>query len=89
MPVNPSKKRLNKHQPERNKMIKMDNKKWLIVIAVILVGIFTIMMIGVTQKTEGEKIGESISDIVDSADDGVEEFKEEVKDEIDDHTDSR
>lgn len=70
-------------------MIKMDNKKWLIVIAVILVGIFTIMLIGVTQKTDGEKIGDSISDIVDSAGDRAKEFQEEIKDEIDDHTDSR
>lgn len=70
-------------------MINQSNKKWLIVIAVILVGIFTIMLIGVNQKTDGEKIGDSISDIVDSAGDRAKEFQEEIKDEIDDHTDSR
>lgn len=70
-------------------MINQGNKKWLIVIAVILVGIFTVMIYGVTQKTDGDKIGESISDVIDSASEGAEEFKEEVKDEIDDHTDSR
>jgi hypothetical protein len=70
-------------------MINQGNKKWLIAITVILVGIFTVMLIGVTQKTEGEKIGDSISDVIDSAGNGAEEFREEVKDEIDDHTDSR
>ena len=70
-------------------MINQSNKKWLIVIAVILVGIFTVMLIGVTQKTDGEKIGESISDVIDSAGDGAKEFKEEIEDEIDDHTNSR
>lgn len=70
-------------------MMNTPNKKWLIVIAVALVGISMVMLIGVTQKTEGEKIGESISDVIDSAGDGAKEFQEEVKDEIDDHTDSR
>jgi len=67
-------------------MIGSQNKKWLIAIAVILIGIFTVMVIGITQQTDGEKIGDSISDIVDSASDGAKEFQEEVKDEIDDHT---
>lgn len=70
-------------------MINQTNKKWLIAIAVILVGIFTVMLISVNQKTEGEKIGESIGDIVDSAGDGAKELQEEIKDEIDDHTTDR
>jgi len=70
-------------------MITSSNKKWLIAITVILVGIFTVMLMGVPQKTESEKIGDSISDIVDSAGDGIEEFGEEVKDEIDDNTTDR
>lgn len=70
-------------------MMNTQNKKWLIVIAVVLVGIFSVILYGVTQQTDGEKIGDSISDIVDSAGDGAKEFQEEVKDEIDDHTDSR
>lgn len=70
-------------------MINQSNKKWLIVIVVILVGIFAVMLIGVNQKTDGEKIGESISDVIDSAGDSTKEFKEEIKDEIDDHTTDR
>lgn len=69
--------------------MNVNNKKWLVIIAVILVGIFTVMLIGATQKTDGEKIGDSISDIVDSAGDGAKEFQEEIKDEIDDNTDSK
>jgi len=66
-----------------------DNQKWLIVIAVILAGIFSVMILRGPPETQGEKIGNSISDIIDSASEGAEEFKEEVIDEIDDHTDSR
>jgi low affinity Fe/Cu permease len=67
--------------------MKIDNK--LILIAIAVAGIFTVMLIGVTQKTEGEKIGESISDIIDSAGDEARDMREEIKDEIDDRTDSR
>lgn len=70
-------------------MINSQNKKWLIVIAVVLVGIFSVILYGVTQKTDGEKIGDSISDVIDSAGDGAKELKEEIEDEIDDNTDSR
>ncbi len=69
--------------------MNMSNKKWLIVIAVILVGIFVVLAMESTRKTDGERIGESISDIVDSAGDGAKEFREEVLDEIDDNTKSR
>lgn len=69
--------------------MNMSNKKWLIVIAVILVGIFVVLAMESTRKTDGERIGESISDIVDSAGDGAKEFREEVIDEIDDNTKSR
>ncbi|MDD3019906.1 MAG: hypothetical protein PHX61_02865 [Alphaproteobacteria bacterium] len=67
-------------------MIILNNKRWLIVIAVILVGIFAVMLMDNTQKPSSDKIGDSISDIVDSADDGAEEFREELIDEIDDNT---
>lgn len=70
-------------------MINQSNKKWLIVIAVVLVGIFSVILYGVTKNTDADKIGDSISDIAKSAGDGAKEFKEEVKDEIDDNTDSR
>lgn len=64
-------------------MTYSNNKNWLIVIAVILVGIFSVMLFGGTQDNQG---GDSISDIADSAGDGAEEFREEVVDEIDDNT---
>lgn len=70
-------------------MINDNNKKWLVMIAVILVGIFSVMIYGVTQNTDTDTIGDSISDVLDSADEGAKEFKEELKDEIDDNTDSR
>ena len=70
-------------------MINQSNKKWLIVIAVVLVGIFSVILYGVTQNTESEKISDSISDVIDSAGDGAKELREEIEDEIDDHTDSR
>lgn len=66
-----------------------DNKGLLVVIAVVLIGVFAIMLISITQKSEGEQIGESISDVLDSAGDGAKEFQEEVSDEIDDHTTDR
>lgn len=62
-----------------------DNKKWLFIIAVILAGIFTILLIDSTRKTPAEKMGESFSDIVDSAGDGAREFQADVIDEIDDN----
>ena len=58
-------------------------RRWPIVIAVIVAGIFVVMLIGATQRTEGERIGESTSNIVGSAGDGARRFQEEVKDEID------
>jgi hypothetical protein len=67
-------------------MMNSQNKKWLIAIAVILVGILAVMVIGLPQKTDGEKIGDSISDVIDSAGDNAKEFREEVQDEIDDNT---
>lgn len=70
-------------------MMNHSDKKWLIVIAVVLVGIFAVTLYGVTQNTEGEKIGNSISDIIGSAGDGAKELKEEIEDEIDDNTDLR
>lgn len=66
-----------------------DNRGVLIIIAVVLIGIFAVILMEANKKTSGEKIGDSISDIVDSAGDGTEEFREEVVDEIDDNTDSR
>ena len=70
-------------------MINHNNKKWLIVIAVILVGIFSVILYGVMQNNDDDKIGESISEIIDNAGDGAKELQEEIKDEIDDHTDSQ
>ena len=70
-------------------MTHLSNKKWLIVITVILASIFILLLMNVAPKTQGEKIGSSISDVIDSADESFEEFKEEVIDEIDDHTDSQ
>lgn len=70
-------------------MINQDNQKWLIVIAVVLVGIFTVMLIGITDKPNSNNIGESINSMVDSAGDSAREFKEEVADEIDDNTTDR
>lgn len=70
-------------------MIQSNNRIWLILIAVVLVGIFAVMLIESTQKSEGEKIGESISDVFDSAGDGARELREEVIDEIDDNTGPR
>lgn len=67
-----------------------DNKKWLIAITVILVGIFIVLIMNVASpKSRGEKIGTSISGVIDNARDEAEEFREEVIDEIDDHTDSQ
>lgn len=69
--------------------MKMDNKGLLIIIAVILVGIFGVILMEANKKSSGDKISGSISDVVNSADDGIKEFKEEVKDEIDDNTDAK
>lgn len=70
-------------------MINSQNKKWLIVIAVVLVGIFSVIFYGMSQKTDSDKISDSISDVIDSSGDGAKELKEEIEDEIDDNTDSR
>jgi hypothetical protein len=67
--------------------MKIDNRGLLIVIAVVLVGIFGVVLINPNKETSGDKIGDSISEVIDSADEGFDEFKEEVKDEIDDNTD--
>lgn len=70
-------------------MINHNNKKWLIVIAIILFGIFSVTLYRVTQNNDDDKIGDSISEIIDNAGDDAKELQEEIKDEIDDHTDSR
>jgi hypothetical protein len=70
-------------------MIVSNSKKWLVAIAVILIGIFAIMLYDVSSKNEGNEIGDSISDVADSVDDGATELKEEIIDEIDDNTDSQ
>ncbi len=70
-------------------MISSNNKTLLIVIAVVLVGVFAVMLLRDNQRTQGDRIGESIGDVIDSAGDGAQEFGEEVADEIDDNTDSQ
>lgn len=58
----------------------MNNKGLLVVIAVLLVGIFSVMVFQYQKREKplDERIGDSISETV-----------EEVGDEIDDHTDAR
>ena len=63
-----------------------ENKKWLMVIAAILIVIVAIMLIGNTQETQERKVGESIGDVIDSAGDSAQQFKEDVIDKIDEHT---
>ncbi|TVQ83619.1 MAG: hypothetical protein EA357_05605 [Micavibrio sp.] len=63
-----------------------ENKKWLMVIAAILIVIVAIMLIGNTQETRERKVGESIGDVIDSAGDSAKQFKEDVIDKIDDPT---
>jgi len=63
-----------------------ENKKWLMIIAAILIVIVAIMLIGNTQETRERKVGESIGDVIDSAGDSAKQFKEDVIDKIDDHT---
>jgi hypothetical protein len=67
----------------------IDNKKIVIVVAILLVGIAALVMFGNNQKSDGDKISDSISDVVDSAGDGAKELREEVIDEIDDNTTDR
>ncbi len=69
--------------------MKINNRGLLIIIAVILVGIFGVILMNANKKTSGEKIGDSINEVIDSADEGFDELKEEVKDEIDDNTDDK
>lgn len=64
-------------------MIYSNNKNWLIVIAVILVGIFLVMFHGGTQDNQAN---ESISNMIDDIGDESREFQEEVKDEIDENS---
>lgn len=50
---------------------RMTDKKWLVVIAIILTGIFALLLLEATQKSPEEKVGESISSLLDSASDRV------------------
>lgn len=70
-------------------MIISGNKKLIFVIAVILAGIFLVLLIGVTQNSQEDSPAKDISDIVDNAKDNIDDAWEEVVDEVDDHTDSK
>lgn len=61
-------------------MMHSQNKKWLIIIAVILVSIFAVMLIEVNKKTEMEKMGDSITGVVSSIGNEATKFRKEVID---------
>jgi cell division protein FtsL len=64
-----------------------NNKKLLTIIAVVLVGILSVLIMQTYNSRQSSKgLSGSIDEIIDSAHKGAEEFEEEVKDEIDDHT---
>jgi hypothetical protein len=69
-------------------MIISTNRKWLIIISFLMIGILSAIVYGTLRKSNSDKMFDSVSDVIQSADDGTEEFKEEIIDEIDDNRDS-
>lgn len=61
----------------------LNNRALLIVIALVLIGIFTIMVLEAGKKTPGEKMEDSFNEIIDSAGDSFEELGDEVERKID------
>ncbi|MBL4803570.1 MAG: hypothetical protein JKY71_01790 [Alphaproteobacteria bacterium] len=49
----------------------MDNRGLLAVIAVLLIGIFTVMMIQINEKTPAEKVGDSVSNLANTMADEI------------------
>jgi hypothetical protein len=69
-------------------MIISTNRKWLIIISFLMIGIVSAIVYGTLHKSNSDKMLDSVSDVIQSSDDGSEEFKEEIIDEIDDNKDS-
>jgi capsular polysaccharide biosynthesis protein len=60
--------------------INTDNKKLLIIITVVLIGIFSLLVFEINKPRPEDKI----SNLIESVDDDFRNFRSEVKDEIED-----
>lgn len=67
-------------------MMNSDNKKWLIIIAFILACIFIVVLVGLNQDSDAERIGNDISNLVENISEGTADLTQDVKDTIDENT---
>lgn len=57
----------------------MLNKEWLIVIAIILLGILVILLVGVTQANQRDTTAKNVSTFVDSVGDDIRGLQEDIR----------